>query len=58
MSSHVQSIVENGIRNLNGYHVQKPLVRNEAGEFYTEDLKLLYFYHNRLNGYELHRFVF
>lgn len=58
LDNDVQSIVENGIRNLVGYHVNKPLARNENGDFYTEDLKLLYFYHNRLNGYELHRFIF
>lgn len=58
LDNDVSTIVENGIRNLVGYHVNKPLGRDEKGDYFTEDLKLLYFYHNRLNGYELHRFIF
>ncbi len=54
----ISTIIDNGIKNLIGYHVNKPLARNEKGDYITEDLKLLYFYHNRLNGYELHRFIF
>lgn len=54
----IDKIIENGIRNLAGYHLQKPLTQNENGDFMTEDLKLLYFYHNRLIGYGLNKFIF
>lgn len=51
-------ILSEGISNLSGYHVQKPIVRMPNGNITTENIKLLYFYHNRLKGYELHRYIF
>lgn len=58
MRKSVSEIVREGIANLSGYHVKKPIVRTENGHITTENIKLLYYYHNRLNGYELHRFIF
>lgn len=52
-----KDIIQEGIANLSPYHVEKPLGIGASGEVYTENLKLLFFYHNRLNGYELHRFI-
>lgn len=53
-----ETVIAEGIANLGGFHVEKPLGRHENGDIYTENLKLLFFYHNRLKGYELHRFIF
>lgn len=52
-----EEVIREGVANLSHYHVEKPLGRRENGDIYTENLKLLFFYHNRLNGYELHRFI-
>ncbi|MEM7039474.1 MAG: glycerol-3-phosphate acyltransferase, partial [Bacteroidota bacterium] len=52
----IPNIVAHGIANLGIYHVQKPLKRNDDGQIVTEDLKLLHFYHNRMNGYELEKY--
>ena len=46
-----------GINNLGMYHSKRPLLRNEAGDIITQDLRLLYFYHNRLVGYKLEEYV-
>ena len=50
-------IINEGVANLSHYHITKPLGRRENGDIYTQNLKLLFFYHNRLNGYDLERFI-
>lgn len=52
----VDKILEHGMRNVNLYHVASPVVRNNT-TFTSEDLKLLYYYHNRLDGYNLHLYI-
>lgn len=51
----MDQIIQHGLANLGMYHAKRPLIRNENGEIVTEDLSLLYFYHNRLDGYELEK---
>lgn len=50
-------VIEHGMSNINLYHANSPLAKAGDGNFYTEDLKLLYYYHNRLEGYKLERYV-
>lgn len=52
----VDKILEHGMRNVNLYHVTNPITR-KANAFGSEDLKLLYYYHNRLDGYNLHKWL-
>lgn len=49
-------IIEHGLKNLGVYHAQLPLLKNQNNNIITEDLKLLYFYHNRLQGYGLSKY--
>ena len=51
----VVDLINHGIRNLGIYHVDKPLIFNKAGDLVCEDFKLLFFYHNRLVGYQLEK---
>lgn len=51
----MDKIIEHGLANLGMYHAKRPLIKNENGEIVTEDMSLLYFYHNRLDGYELEK---
>ncbi|MFN8309207.1 MAG: 1-acyl-sn-glycerol-3-phosphate acyltransferase [Chitinophagales bacterium] len=46
-------VIEHGLRNINMYHANSPLEKGADGDYYSEDLKLLYYYHNRLDGYHL-----
>ena len=46
-------VMEHGLKHLGSYHVLRPLKQNKRGNIITEDLKTLYFYHNRLEGYGL-----
>lgn len=48
-----RKIIENGIKLVGGYHHQKPLRIKQNGNIVTDDLKLLYYYSNRLNYYDL-----
>lgn len=50
----VKEIMNHGLQNMNSYHLAKPLfIKNES--LRTENLRVLYFYHNRLFGYKLDR---
>jgi glycerol-3-phosphate O-acyltransferase len=53
----LDTIVETGLNNLGMYHAKRPLLRNQEGDIITQDLNLLYFYHNRLVGYNLDQYV-
>ncbi|MEZ4684914.1 MAG: 1-acyl-sn-glycerol-3-phosphate acyltransferase [Bacteroidia bacterium] len=57
MDQPVDKIIAHGIRNLGLYHSKRPL-KFEGEELITSDnMNLLYFYHNRLTGYGLEHFV-
>ncbi|MGK0315504.1 MAG: glycerol-3-phosphate O-acyltransferase [Saprospiraceae bacterium] len=48
-----QDVIKDGIRNLGLYHPQKVLKKNKEGKYVSENFRLLYFYHNRLDSYDL-----
>ena len=50
-------VIEHGISNISLYHANSPLLKSSDGYYYSEDLKLLYYYHNRLEGYKLEKYV-
>jgi glycerol-3-phosphate O-acyltransferase len=49
----IEKVVKRGISNLGIYHAKLPLRIDKQGNVVSEDLKVLYFYHNRLEGYGL-----
>jgi len=51
-----ERIIKDGIKNLGIYHVQKPLVQKNE-KVWSEGLKVLYYYHNRIKIYELDKFI-
>lgn len=61
LSSHfkdtIDNVVNEGIRKLGHYHAAFPLKRTEYGEVTSENLKLLLFYRNRLDGYGLEKYI-
>ena len=50
-------IIDHGMKNINLYHTASTLTIQSNGNIGSEDLKLLYYYHNRLDGYELERYI-
>jgi len=57
MTWEMEDIIEHGIRNVGMYHAAKPIIRTKEGNISSEDLKLLFFYHNRLEGYGLQKCI-
>ncbi|WP_373523624.1 1-acyl-sn-glycerol-3-phosphate acyltransferase [Aquiflexum sp.] len=51
----LDTIINHGLANVGMYHAKRPLVKNEGGNIETQDLSLLYYYHNRLEGYGLEK---
>jgi len=49
----IEEIIEHGLYHLGIYHNKKVLKQTDNGFIACEDLSLLYFYHNRLTGFNL-----
>ena len=53
----ISDLLKDGLRHLGTYHPEKVLKKNDNGDYVTDSLKLLFYYHNHLVGYELERTV-
>ena len=51
----MDEIISHGLDNVGMYHAKRPLIKDKQGNIVTEDMSLLYFYHNRLHGYALEK---
>ena len=51
----MDEIITHGLENVGMYHAKRPLIKNKDGNLETEDMSLLYFYHNRLHGYGIEK---
>ncbi|GAB3645534.1 hypothetical protein GCM10028791_03840 [Echinicola sediminis] len=49
----IDKIIAHGLSNVGMYHAKRPLIRTQDGGITTQDMSLLYYYHNRLDGYDL-----
>lgn len=58
MYGDVHRLIRYGIRTLGVYHSTPPLSYNKKeNAITTQNMILLYYYHNRLEGYELHKLI-
>jgi glycerol-3-phosphate O-acyltransferase len=53
----IDLVIKNGLENCGIFHLKRPLLFNKEGNIITRDLNTLYYYHNRLTGYELEKFI-
>ena len=53
----IDEMIKLGLTNVGIFHLKRPLLRNREGNIITRDLNVLYYYHNRLVGYELDKFI-
>ncbi|MGB0885499.1 MAG: 1-acyl-sn-glycerol-3-phosphate acyltransferase [Chitinophagales bacterium] len=53
INDNTDSIIKHGLKNLGVYHSKLPLIKKDKHTITTQNIKLLYFYHNRLEGYKL-----
>jgi len=49
----VDELIKSGVSKVGVFHPQKTLYTDKHGNIRTEDLKLLYYYHNRMEGYDI-----
>ncbi|MEM6764180.1 MAG: 1-acyl-sn-glycerol-3-phosphate acyltransferase [Bacteroidota bacterium] len=57
MINDVNTIIEHGVKNLGLYHAKRPLTFKDEHHVVSENITLLYYYHNRLIDYNLGPFV-
>ncbi|MDF2156915.1 1-acyl-sn-glycerol-3-phosphate acyltransferase [Algoriphagus sp. CAU 1675] len=55
MKKPMDEIIKHGLDNVGMYHAKRPLIFTKQMDITTEDMSLLYFYHNRLDGYGLEK---
>jgi glycerol-3-phosphate O-acyltransferase len=58
MNTSSSDILKLGMKQMGIYHLRKPLRLNRKGQIISQDIKLLYFYHNRLDSYGFHDELF
>lgn len=57
MKSDIDAVIRHGLDNVGIFHLKRPLLLNKEGNIITRDFNTLYYYHNRLVGYELEKCV-
>ena len=55
LKGNIDLVIKHGLENVGIFHLNRPLLRNKEGFIVTRDLNLLYYYHNRLVGYDLEK---
>lgn len=53
----IDLVISHGLENVGNFHLKRPLLMNKSGQIITKDLNTLYFYHNRLVGYDLEKLI-
>jgi glycerol-3-phosphate O-acyltransferase len=52
-----ESLIKSGVNNVGTFHAQRPLLFNKEGNIISKDLKTLYYYRNRLDGYDFEKYI-
>lgn len=53
LKGNIDLVIRHGMENVGIFHLKRPLRFNKEGNIITQDFNLLYYYHNRLVGYDL-----
>lgn len=53
----IDLVIRHGLDNVGIFHLKRPLLMNKEGNIITKDFNTLYYYHNRLVGYDLEKFI-
>jgi glycerol-3-phosphate O-acyltransferase len=57
LKGEAEQVIQQGLSNVGIFHLKRPLLKNKKGNIVTRDLNTLYYYHNRLVGYDLEKFI-
>ncbi len=53
----IDKVIRLGLENVGMYHSKRPLVKTKSGDITSKDLNTLFYYHNRLDGYDLEKYI-
>ncbi len=53
----IDKVITLGVENVGMYHSKRPMIINKVGNISTQDVNTLYYYHNRMEGYELEKYI-
>jgi glycerol-3-phosphate O-acyltransferase len=53
----LKTLIRSGVNRVGTFHAQRPLLFNKDGNIITNDLKTLYYYRNRLDGYGFEKHI-
>ncbi len=53
----IDLVIRHGLENVGIFHLKRPILLNKEGNIITRDLNTLYYYHNRLVGYDLEKSI-
>lgn len=57
LKGQIDEVIRLGLDNVGMYHSKRPLIRSKSGDIITRDLNTLYYYHNRMDGYDLEKYI-
>jgi len=57
LKGNIDLVIRHGLDNVGIFHLKRPLLMNKDGNIITKDFNTLYYYHNRLVGYDLEKFI-
>ena len=57
LTDDIDKVIDLGLANVGMYHTFRPLLKNKEGNIITQDIRNLYYYHNRTDGYELEKYI-
>ena len=57
LKGNIDLVIRHGLDNVGIFHLKRPLLMNKEGNIITRDFNTLYYYHNRLAGYDLEKFI-
>ena len=57
LKGNLDEVIKLGLENVGIFHVKRPLLMGKDKTIITQDLNTLYYYHNRLVGYNLEDFI-
>ncbi|MBT1712069.1 1-acyl-sn-glycerol-3-phosphate acyltransferase [Fulvivirgaceae bacterium PWU5] len=57
LKGNIDLVIRHGLDNVGIFHLKRPLLLNKEGNVITKDFNTLYYYHNRLVGYDLEKFI-
>ncbi len=57
LTDDIDNVIDLGVANVGMYHTFRPLLKNKEGNIITQDMHNLYYYHNRMDGYDLEKYI-